>query len=173
MVQTLCGRFMFPALRWGHKVQILGWRKIIMYLRSRWGQRVAVWIEQNCYSTPFTLSSFPPSLARSLLFSDHSSTAERHASHFDHHTGGGERVGRRKERDRQRMRQTFMQHAGHRGWCLRIWDLFQSSWKWQDRQLMKSWQQQRKKVKERGILKSAVNEWLRRQRWSEWMKVTL
>lgn len=55
-------------------------------------------------STPF-FSLLPPSssLPHSPLFSDHSSTAERHASHFDHRTRGGERGGGREgARERER-----------------------------------------------------------------------
>lgn len=78
---------------------------IIVYLHARGGQCGAAWIGLPERSTPFSLSSpplpsllFPPSLARSPLFSDHSSTAERHASHFDHRTRGGEGEGGERER---------------------------------------------------------------------------
>lgn len=53
---------------------------------------------------------------------------------------------------------------------LRIWDLFQSSWKWQDRQLMKSWQQQRKKWKnDRKRDAEECCEWVTKKAKSKWM----
>lgn len=142
------------ALCWGHQAQI------IMYLHSRWGQHVAVWIELNNYSNPpLPLPSLPRSLAAlqwsqqycretcQPLWSSHQGRRER------------ERDGE-KERDRQHMRQSVMQHAGHWGWCWRIWDLFPGSWRWQDRQLTERNREKKKWAK----------EWQKEGEWTElWM----
>lgn len=49
-------------------------------------------LEGGCPTAPIPFLSPPSSsLSRSPLFSDHNSTAEGHASHFDHHTRGEER----------------------------------------------------------------------------------
>lgn len=98
-------------------------------------------------------SVLPPSSSLPCLplFSDHSSTAERHASHFDHRTRGGEREGRRgREREREHI-ETEYNSAGHQGWYWRIWHLFYSWWNgrsasywWAYRETKREWESEQR-----------------------------